>query len=56
MNIHVSSRARVLIFCQRFHLNPVLQTFLKQPLKKKTKIGFQDRLLLSAGQKNCRML
>ena len=29
---------------------------LKQPLKKKTKIGFQDRLSLNAGQKYCRML
>ena len=29
---------------------------LKRPLKKKTKIGFQDRLLLNAGQKYCRML
>ena len=26
------------------------------PLKKKTKIGFQDRLSLNAGQKYCRML
>ena len=32
------------------------KTCLEQPLKKKTKIGFQDRLLLSAGQKYCRML
>ena len=29
---------------------------LKQPFKKKTNIGFQDRLLLNAGQKYCRML
>ena len=29
---------------------------LKRPLKKKTKIVFQDRLLLNAGQKYCRML
>ena len=29
---------------------------LKQPHKKKTKVGFQDRLLLNAGQKYCRML
>ena len=27
-----------------------------QPLKRKTKIGFQDRLSLNAGQKYCRML
>ena len=32
------------------------KTCLKGPLKKKTKIGFQDRLLLNAGQKYCRML
>ena len=32
------------------------KTCLKQPLKKKTKIGFQDRLSLNAGQKYCRML
>ena len=31
------------------------KTCLKQPLKK-TKIGFQDRLTLNAGQKYCRML
>ena len=32
------------------------KTCLKQPLKKNTKIGFQNRLLLNAGQKYCRML
>ena len=33
------------------------KTCLKRPLKKKkTKIGFQDRLLLNAGQTYCRML
>ena len=31
-------------------------TCLKRPLKKKTKIGFQDRISLNAGQKYCRML
>ena len=35
------------------HLN---KTCLKLPLKKKTKIGFQDRLSFNAGQKYCRML
>ena len=29
---------------------------LKWPLQNKTKIGFQDRFSLNAGQKNCRML
>ena len=32
------------------------KTCLKRPLKKKTKIGFQDQYLLNAGQKYCRML
>ena len=32
------------------------QTCLKRPLKKKTKIGFQDQSLLNAGQRYCRML
>ena len=32
------------------------KTCLKRPLKKKTKIDFQDQLSLSAGQKYCRML
>ena len=32
------------------------KTFLKRPLKKKTKIGVIDRLSLNAGRKYCRML
>ena len=32
------------------------KTCLKWPLQKMTKIGFQDLLLLNAGQKYCRML
>ena len=32
------------------------KTCLKRPFKKKTQICFQDRLLLNAGQKYCRML
>ena len=32
------------------------KTCLKRRLKKETKIGFKDRLLLIAGQKYCRML
>ena len=32
------------------------KTCLKWPLKKKTKIDFQDQLSLNAGQKYCRML
>ena len=32
------------------------KTCLKRPLSKRPKIGFQDKLLLNAGQKYCRML
>ena len=32
------------------------KTCLKLPLKRRPKIGFQDRLSLNAGQKYCRML
>ena len=32
------------------------KTSLERPLRKNTKIGFQDQLLLNAGQKYCRML
>ena len=32
------------------------KTCHKRPLKKKTRIGFQDRLSLNTGQKYCRML
>ena len=32
------------------------KTCLKQPLKRGPKFGFQDRLLLTAGQKYCSML
>ena len=43
--------------CVWLKLQPTYsKTCLKQPLKKKTKIGFQDRLSLNAGQKYCRML
>ena len=31
------------------------KTCLKQPLSKRSKIGFQDPLSLNAGQKYCRM-
>ena len=36
--------------------NNYSKTCLKRPLKKKTKIGFQYRVSLNAGQKYCRML
>ena len=36
------------------HILYYSKTGLKRPLKKKTKIGFQDRLSLNAGQKYCR--
>ena len=32
------------------------KTCLKRPLKRRSKIVFQDRLSLNAGQKYCRML
>ena len=32
------------------------KTCVKQPLSKRLKIGFQNQLLLNAGQKYCRML
>ena len=32
------------------------KTCVKRSLSKRTKIGFQDQLLLNAGQKYCRML
>ena len=32
------------------------KTCLKRPLPKRPQIGFQDQLLLNAGQKYCRML
>ena len=32
------------------------KTYVKQPLKNRRKIGFQDQLSLNAGQKYCRML
>ena len=32
------------------------KTCVKQPLSKRPQIGFQDQLLLNAGQKYCRML
>ena len=41
------------VFC---HLTTYSKTCHKRLLKKKTKIDFQDRLSLDAGQKYCRML
>ena len=32
------------------------KTWVKWPLSKRPKIGFQDQLSLNAGQKHCRML
>ena len=36
--------------------NVYSKTYVKLPLSKRLKIGFQDQLLLNAGQKYCRML
>ena len=46
---------------QNIEVNPISttkysKTCVKQPLSKRQKIGFQDRLSLNAGQKYCRML
>ena len=48
----------ILNFCltNPIQLKQYSKTCLKWPLKKMTKIGFQDRLSLNAGQKYCRML
>ena len=35
---------------------PYSKTCVKRPLSKRPKIGFQDQLLLNAGQKYCIML
>ena len=43
-----------LSWCQQ-HLN-YSKNCVKRPLSKRPKIGFQDQLLLNAGQKFCRML
>ena len=47
-----------LILCKKLGIlkDKYNKTCLKWPLKKKTKIGFKNRLLLNAGQKYCRML
>ena len=57
----VKRQEKVAIFDEVFWDPPEViymysKTCLKWPLKKKTKIGFQDQLLLNAGQKICRML
>ena len=36
--------------------NRCSKTCVKRPLSKRQKIGFQDQLLINAGQKYCRML
>ena len=38
------------------YVNTFSKTCVKQPLSKKTKVGFQDQLSLNASQKYCRML
>ena len=51
--VQMNRLARALVSCW---CNKYSKTYLKQPLKKDTKIGFQERLSLNAGQKYCRML
>ena len=40
----------------RYFIYVYSKTYIKRPLKKNTKNGFQYRLSLNAGQKYCRML
>ena len=45
------------MLCLVLHINlKFSKTCLKGPLKKKTKIDFQDQLSLNADHKHCRML
>ena len=43
-------------FIPNEYLQQYSKTCVKQPLSKRSKIGFQDQLSLDAGQKHCRML
>ena len=43
-------RRHISIFDERIHQNMYSKICLKRPLKKKTKIVFQDQLSLNAGQ------
>ena len=54
MHLHVANLVSYILVCTLHAYYS--KTCLKRPLKKKTKIGFQDRLSLNAGQKHCRML
>ena len=60
LNIHVISQGQYNLKynSNQVHVYPFLHSkaCLKRPLKNKTKIGFQDQLLLNAVQKYCRML
>ena len=51
-------KKHILIMMERhlLHHKYYSKNFLKRSLKKKTKIGFQDRLSLNAGQNYCRKL
>ena len=55
MIVHISG-LRIVAKVMLFYTVNSTKTCLKRPLKKKTKIGFQDRFSLNAGQKYCRML
>ena len=50
VNIHAS------IHVAAANPNMYSKTCVKRPLSNRQKIGFQDQLLLNAGQKYCRML
>ena len=47
---------RVLRSCVSHRFDAYSITCIKRTLPKRPKIGFQDQLLLNAGQKYCRML
>ena len=51
--IHRFARVFAMCICRIWMYS---KTCLERPLSKRPKIGFQDKLSLNAGQKNCRML
>ena len=60
---HAGQKFCIVLYTPLSHLKvmdlecrPTVESVLSGMSKKKTKIGFQDRILLNAGQKYCRML
>ena len=56
LRLALYGKTRFQSFIRRCQSSIYSKICLKRPLKKKTKIGYQDQLLLNAGQKYCRML